>query len=145
MIIKQTDTQRLDVPGSYAELLVFYPLHRLADEVDLDNALEMMERLMLLRRPTRDQKLFRVTLATLIESYEREHHRIDLSRTDGLDVLKHLVQEHAMSAGALAEALGVSASTVYKILSGERSLTASHIALLQKHFGVEGSVFLPRP
>jgi antitoxin component HigA of HigAB toxin-antitoxin module len=59
-----------------------------------------------------------------------------------LERLKHLIEEHGMTAAELSRVLGVSRQLGPMILRGERSITAEHARALGAKFGVPAGVFI---
>ena len=80
-------------------------------------------------------------LAKLVEDYEKE--RVEAPKSRGLDMLRHLLAEHGMSAADLARLLKAHRSLGAMILRGERHLTLAHVAVLARHFAVSADLFLP--
>jgi antitoxin component HigA of HigAB toxin-antitoxin module len=62
----------------------------------------------------------------------------------GLDALRALLDEHGMSAADLARLLGVHRSMGWKLLKGERALTARYLQILSERFKVSADLFLDR-
>jgi len=59
-----------------------------------------------------------------------------------VDVLKHLLEEHALTAADLSRILGGSRNLGAMMLRGERSLTLPHIRKLSAHFKVNPQLFI---
>ncbi len=57
-------------------------------------------------------------------------------------MLKYLLDEHKVGGDGLAQILGVDRSIAYRILKGERRLTAEHVKTLGAHFSVPADLFL---
>lgn len=131
-----------DLPGRFDDLVAQMPPRAIADDIELDNALEMIDRLMATPRHTKGQAAYLETLVQLVEVYEQRHHAIDTSDLTGIDMLRYLLDENNLSATDLAHLLGIHASMGSKLLKGERKLTADHLRNLTERFGVEASVFL---
>src|SRR5262245_20792033 len=117
------------IPRKFEELNAFHTLRPIHDRIDLENAQEIVDRLALLTRPTKDQRDYLETLSTLIEKYEAENDAIDLSEVTPLDVLKQLMSSRGMNASDLGRMLG-ERSLGQKVLSGARRLSQSHIKIL---------------
>jgi HTH-type transcriptional regulator / antitoxin HigA len=132
------------MPRAFDELNALHPLRPINDEIDLKNAGEVMERLAVLNKRTRDQNDYLETLILLIEAYESDESSdaLDSSKSSGLDALKYLIKAGGMKQTDLARLLGVSPSAVSMILSGDRPITADHARTLAKHFGVSVAAFL---
>ena len=80
---------------------------------------------------------FLEVLGTLVENYEADH--VEVRGAAGKDVLKFLMEEHALTQHDLPE-IG-SQGVVSEILSGKRELNARQIKSLSKKFGVSPAVF----
>ena len=128
--------------GRFEELVRVMPPQAIADDVQLDNTIEMIDRLMTITRLTKGQERYLETLTQLVGVYESERHAIDTSGISGLDSLQYLLAENDMGGSDLAKVLGVHVSMGSKILKGERKLTVDHIRTLTGHFHVDASLFL---
>ncbi|MCI0365489.1 MAG: helix-turn-helix domain-containing protein [Phycisphaerales bacterium] len=114
----------------------------IADEIEHERTVEVIDRLMAAGRLTKDQERYLETLVQLVEVYEAAHHEIDTSDLSGLDTLKHLMDENQMSASDLARVLDVHVSMGSKILKGERALTVEHLKKLSIRFKVGADAFI---
>ena len=130
------------LPGRFEDLVRLMPPRAIADDVELENTIEMIDRLMAIPKLTRGQALYMETLTQLVRVYEAEHHAIDTAGISGLESLKHLLEANAMTGSDLARLLGVHPSMGSKILKGQRQLTADHLRKLTRRFTVEASLFL---
>jgi HTH-type transcriptional regulator / antitoxin HigA len=130
------------LPERFEGLVALMPPRAIVDDVQLENVLEMIDRLMASGRLTKGQASYLETLVQLVEVYERAHHAIESADISGLDLLRHLLDEHAMSAADLGRLLGTHPSMGSKILTGRRALTVSHIRKLAEHFKLAPAVFL---
>ncbi|KAF1054477.1 MAG: Antitoxin HigA [Stenotrophomonas maltophilia] len=77
-------------------------------------------------------------VSKLIEGYEHEH--VPIASVSGVEVLRHLMQEHRITQRDLPE-IG-SQSTVFQLLAGKRKLNLRQVQALAKRFGVNAEVFL---
>jgi HTH-type transcriptional regulator/antitoxin HigA len=130
------------LPGRFDELVRVMPPRAISDDIELDNAVEMIDRLMAIPRHTKGQAAYLETLVQLVEVYEQRHHAIDTNDLSGIDTLKYLLDENNLSASDLARLLGIHPSMGSKLLKGQRKLTTDHLRILSDRFGVEASVFL---
>lgn len=130
------------LPGRFEDLVRMMPPQAIADDVQLENTTEVIDRLMAMTKLTRGQAVYLETLTQLVEVYESHHHAIDIADISGIDSLKHLLEANGMTGSDLAHLLGMHASMGSKILNGERKLTADHLRKLTEHFRVEASLFL---
>ena len=129
------------LPESFKVLSEILPLRPIQDDVDLDNAQELADRLAVLDRRTKDQEAYLESLSILIETYEDARHQIETSDLDPLETLKFLLDQHDMNASDLGRLLG-QRQLGAKILAGDRQLSKAHIARLSAHFKVSPAVFL---
>jgi HTH-type transcriptional regulator/antitoxin HigA len=113
----------------------------LKDEVDLDNAQEITDRLAVLDQRTADQDAYLETLSVLIERYEAVHHAVETRRADPISNLRFLLRQHGMSASDLGEVLG-QRQLGSKVLKGKRQLSKAHILALCRYFKVGPGAFL---
>ncbi len=130
------------LPRSFAGLVALLPPQAILDEVQYDNTVELIDRLMAAGRLTKGQALYLETLVQLVQAYETRAHAIDTSNLTGLDALRHLLSENQFNASDLARLLGVHPSMGSKILKGERALTVDHLRTLAVRFGVRVELFL---
>ena len=139
----KTSTRALmeSIPKTFHELNALRPLMPLKDEVDLDNAQEIADRMAVIARPTADQAAYLETLSLLIERYEDMHHAIDTGKTDPIANLRFLLSQHGMNASDLGDILG-QRQLGSKVLSGTRQLSKAHIQALCRHFKVGPGAFL---
>ena len=132
--------RRTPLPKRFDELVALMPPRAIADDVALDNMIEMVDRLMVSGRLTKGQADYMETLVQLVQVYEAEHYPIQ--PVSGLELLHHLLEENGMSASDLARILGVHASMGSKILKGERSLTIEHVKKLAARFHLRADAFI---
>ncbi len=137
---RHADASKL--PGRFEDLVATMPPRAIMDDVQNDNALEMIDRLMAAGKLTKGQELYLETLVQLVRVYEAGSHAIDVSGIRGVDSLKHLLRQNGMNASDLARLLGVHASMGSKILKGDRSLTVDHLRKLSDRFKVNPTLFM---
>jgi HTH-type transcriptional regulator / antitoxin HigA len=130
------------LPGRFDELVHVMPPRAIRDDIEYDNIVDVIDRLMALGKLTKGQSVYLETLVQLVQVYEATHHGIDTSDISGLDSLKYLLRENSMSGADLARLLGVHASMGAKILRGERALTVDHIRKLATRFKVSAQLFI---
>ena len=128
------------IPQRFEELVRHMPPQAIVDDVQHDNALEMIDQLMQVSRLTRGQSLYLETWVQLVEAYEGD--AMDGSDLHGMDSLKHLLEENGLNASDLARLLGIHASMGSKILKGERALTVDHLRKLAERFKVSPALFI---
>jgi len=128
------------LPKVYGELVALLPPRPIHDEVDLANALEMIDRLAGFDLNA-DQEDYLDALSMFVEAYEAERYPVEDSDLGPLDALKALLAEHALTASDLGRLLG-NRTLGPAILAGRRSLSKAHIKKLAAHFKVEPGLFL---
>jgi HTH-type transcriptional regulator / antitoxin HigA len=137
---KLKSTARPELPRDFGDLVRLSPPVAIHDEVAYQNAQEIVDALTEIPSPSKGQLKYLDTLSVLVEAYESERHGFDPRAIAPLDVLRHLMQEHGMSASDLGRLLG-ERSLGSKILTGMRQISKSHITRLAAHFNVSPAVF----
>ena len=133
------------MPRIFSELNAMLPLRPIHDKIDLENAYEVMDRLAVINKPTKDQQDYLDTLIMLTEAFDREENESALAEADrvgGVELLNYLMENREMTQAAVAAILGVSESAVSMILKGIRSITAEHARILGAHFAVNPGAFI---
>ncbi len=130
-----------DLPKDFRALVELFPPRAIRDEVDYDNAQEVIDAMTGIAKLTAGQKEYLDTLSILFAAYEEEQHAVDTSDLTPVEVLRYLMEQHDMNASALGELLG-ERSLGSKILNGYRELSKSHIRKLVERFGVSADLFM---
>lgn len=130
------------LPKDYAGLCRMLTPRPIHDKVDLANVTEITDA-MAGHKLTPDQEDYFDLLCRLIEDYDQEHARLDMTKLTALDALQHLLDANGMSAADLARLLDVHRTLGAMILRGERQLTLAHVRTLAKRFNVSADLFLP--
>jgi len=137
----KTKTCFAALPRDYAglcRLLLPRPIH---DAVEYGNVAEMADAMALWADDfTPDQSDYFDLLCTLMEEYDAEHVRWPKLR--GVDILKHLLEQHGQTAADLSRLLGGSRNLGAMILRGDRNLTLAHVRKLAAHFKVGPQLFV---
>lgn len=129
----------------FNELNAMFPLRPIRDAVDLENAHEVMDRLAVINKPTRDQADYLDTLVLLTETFDEEENDAAIAAADkmsGLEMLKYVMENTQMTQAALARILGLTEAAVSMILRGTRSITAEHARTLGKYFKLDPGAFI---
>lgn len=126
----------------YLSLIRAFRLRPLTNSAELDRAVELVDEL--LDRPalTTTEQEYLDVLAELIEDYEDAH--IPISEANGVDVLRHLMDEHHLAQQDLVPLFGTP-SIVSEVLHGKRSLALNHIRRLSEYFHLPADVFIGPP
>jgi HTH-type transcriptional regulator/antitoxin HigA len=128
------------LPRQFDELVRLMPPRAISDDIHYADTVGMIDRLMGSGKLTAEQAAYMETLVQLVQAYEAAHCPIE--GPGGLASLRHLMDEHGMSASDLARLLGVHVSMGSKILKGDRALTVDHLKKLMERFGVRAEVFM---
>lgn len=141
MKITQSPMEFARLPKDYPGLCRLLMPRPIRDKVDLGNVVEMTDA-MAGHKLTRDQEDYFDLLCRLVEDYDREKAGVAAPEATGVDVLRHLLEEHGLSGADLSRLLGAHRTLGPMILRGERKLTVEHIRRLCVHFGVSANLFV---
>jgi antitoxin component HigA of HigAB toxin-antitoxin module len=130
------------LPKTFAGLSRMMPPMAIADDVQHENTVEMIDQLMQIDDLSSGQSTYMETLVELVEAYEARQHKIDLSDIMGAKMLRHLVNESGISATDLAKILDLHPTMGSKLIQGERRLTWDHAKILGRRFKVNPSLFM---
>jgi HTH-type transcriptional regulator/antitoxin HigA len=137
----KTKIRFADLPKDYAGLCRVLLPRPIRDKVDYDNVAEITDSMVLWHEDfTPDQRDYFDLLCTLIEDYDAEN--VKWPKVTGVDMLKHLLDEHDLAAADLSRILGGSRNLGAMILRGERNLTLAHIRKLAAYFKVSAELFV---
>jgi HTH-type transcriptional regulator/antitoxin HigA len=129
------------LPKDYASLCRVFLPRPIHDKVDYANVAEVTDAMALHQDDfTADQTDYFDLLCTLMEEYDAAN--VKWPTVQGVDVLKHLLEEHDLAAADLSRILGGSRNLGAMILRGERNLTLPHIRKLAAHFKVNAQAFV---
>jgi HTH-type transcriptional regulator/antitoxin HigA len=129
------------LPEGFESLVRLHPPAAIHDEVAYENAMDLINKLTSLARPTEGQLKYLDTLTILVERYEDETEGVEPKGVDSLSVLRFLMEDRGMSASDLGRLLG-DRSLGPKILNGDRALSKAHVKILSKHFKVGPALLL---
>jgi HTH-type transcriptional regulator / antitoxin HigA len=132
-----------DLPKDYAGLCRLHLPRPIRDRVDYANTSEVTDALAG-HDLAPDQEDYFDLLCGLIEDYDRERLGRPAHKCGGLDALRHLLDENAMTASDLARLLGVHRTLGAMILRGERQLTLAHVRILARRFKVSADLLIGR-
>ena len=140
MATRTPKAHRRDAEGRYLELVRAFPLRPLRSDDDLRRAVAMIDALTDRERLDTDEEDYLQVLATLVESYEEEHH--PLPPVSDAAMLRHLIESRDVTQAQVSAATGIAESTLSSILAGRRGISKNHIAALARYFQVSPAVFL---
>lgn len=130
-----------DFPKDYVGLCRLFLPRPIHDGVEYAAVAEVADAMALWQEDfTADQTDYFDLLCSLMEEYDAEN--VKWPRVRGVEVLKHLLAEHELTAADLSRLLGGSRNLGAMILRGERNLTLSHVRKLAAHFKVGAELFV---
>ncbi|MDI1338052.1 MAG: helix-turn-helix domain-containing protein [Lacunisphaera sp.] len=135
-----TTTPYAKIPKTYAGLMGLHLLRPVRDQVDADNAAEMID-LLAGHTLNAEQADYLDLLSDLYEKWE--HAQFPLSRATGSELLRLVLAERNEGSADLAKLLGIDVSLAYRLLRGERQLTAAQIRKVANTYGIDPGALLP--
>jgi HTH-type transcriptional regulator/antitoxin HigA len=135
-----TSTSYAKIPKTYAGLMALHLLRPLRDQVDADNAAEMID-LLAGHTLNAEQTDYLDLLSDLYEKWDST--QFPISRATGSELLRLVLAERNEGAANLAKLLGIDVSLAYRLLRGERQLTATQIRKVADTYGMDPVALLP--
>ena len=129
------------MPKDFDSLVRAYPPAAIHDNVAYENAMELVNKLTSLPKPSKGQLKYLDTLTILLERYEDETEGIAPESADATGVLRFFMEDRGMNASDLGRLLG-DRSLGPKILNGDRDLSKTHIRRLADHFHISPALLL---
>jgi HTH-type transcriptional regulator/antitoxin HigA len=128
------------IPKTYAGLMGLHLVRPIRDQVDADNAAEMIDRLAG-HALNAEQADYLDLLSDLYEKWEST--QFPSSRATGSELLRLVLTERNEGGADLARLLGIDVSLAYRLLRGERQLTAVQIRKTSVTYGIDPVALLP--
>ncbi|MBP9913688.1 MAG: helix-turn-helix domain-containing protein [Opitutaceae bacterium] len=138
--VTHTSTPYPKIPKTYAGLMGLHLLRPVRDQVDADNASEMID-LLAGHALNAEQSDYLDLLSDLYEKWE--HAQFPLSRATGSELLRLVLAERNEGSADLAKLIGIDVSLAYRLLRGERQLTAVQIRKVANAYGIDPVALLP--
>lgn len=135
-----TTTPYAKMPKTYAGLMGRHLLRPIRDQVDADNAAEMID-LLAGHALNAEQADYLDLLSDLYEKWEGT--QFPLHRATGSELLRLVLAQRNEGGADLAKLLGIDASLAYRLLRGERQLTATQIRKVADIYGIDPVALLP--
>ena len=136
----KTATPFAKIPKTYAGLMAMHMLRPIHDQVDAENAAEMID-LLAGHKLNAEQTDYLDLLSDLYEKWEST--QFPISRARGAELLRLVLTARGEKAADLAKLLGIDASLAYRLLRSERQLTAVQIRKLADRYGLDPVALLP--
>lgn len=134
-----TATPFSKIPKTYAGLMAVHLIRPIHDQVDAENAAEIID-LLAGHKLNAEQADYLDLLSDLYERWENTQFPIAAAR--GAELLRIVLAERGENGAALATLLGVDPSLAYRLLRGERQLTAVQIRTLANRYGLDAAALL---
>ncbi len=128
------------LPKTYAGLMAMHLLRPIHDQVDAENATDIID-LLAGHKLNAEQTDYLDLLSDLYEKWESAQFPISGAR--GAELLRLVLAARGEKATDLARLLGIDASLGYRLLRGERQLTAVQIRKLADSYGLDPAALLP--
>ena len=129
-----------ETQDTYLTLIRTCPLRPLRSETDLDEAMAILDVLVVKDALSTAEADYLAVLSDLVEQYEAAAHPIPPASDAAL--LQHLLEAQEVTPVAVARATGIDAATLAAVLAGTHHLTREHIGTLARYFQVSPSVFV---
>jgi len=123
---------------SYLELVMAFPLSSIRSEEHLEEAQQVMDRLLAQGELDCGEEMYLDALSDLVAAFEDEHHPIEPA--SDADMLRHLMDAKGVNQAQLSRDAEIAKSTVSEILAGKKSFTRKIIRKLADYFSVDVSV-----
>lgn len=128
------------IPKTYAGLMAVHMVRPIHDQVDAENAAEMLD-LLAGHKLNAEQSDYLDLLSDLYEKWENA--QFPIHRARGPELLRLALAARGESARHLATLLRIDVSLAYRLVRGERRLTAAQISRLAEHYSLDPSALLP--
>jgi HTH-type transcriptional regulator/antitoxin HigA len=139
-IVKAT-ARKFDL-SKYMRLVRQVPLVPIVNEQQLDQAIQMVNRLVDVRWKrdrTREEDAYLEVLSHLIAKYEDVAYPVQ--SVDDSALLAHLLEARGETQAALARGVGIAESTISEVLRGKRRFTRTQIGKVATWFKVSPELF----
>jgi len=129
-----------ETQDTYLTLIRTCPLRPLRSEADLDEAMTILDALVVKDALSAAEADYLAVLSDLVEQYEAEAHPIPPA--SDAELLQHLLEAQSVTPREVAQATGMDMATLAAVLAGIRHLTREQIGQLARYFQVSPSVFV---
>ncbi len=128
-----------ELTQTWHKLQSIVPVHAIYTESEYNQAIETINRLLDITQDDETHPLYNLLdmLSIFVEDYEEQHHPIP--DVTGIDVLKYLMDEHALTLSSFPE-IG-NEHVVSNLLTGQQALSVGNIRFLSKRFGLSPATF----
>jgi HTH-type transcriptional regulator / antitoxin HigA len=138
--MRRSRISQSELSGSFESLCAMHWPRPIHDDVDYENASEIVAQLAAMKKRTTGQEEYLETLTMLIEKYDRENLPA-LEVQEPVKVLKYLMEGLKMSASDLGRILG-NRTLGPAIIRGDRKISKANAIKLGNHFKLSPAIFL---
>jgi HTH-type transcriptional regulator / antitoxin HigA len=131
---------RIAAKRSYRELVHEFPPRKITEKRLLNATYAVIDKLMSIKKPSKDQLEYLDLLASLVQEYEVVDSPAPAVSLPNL--LSHLIEAKGVTQSDVARATGVASSTLSEVLANRRSLSIANIKKLAAYFRVPTTVFV---
>lgn len=129
-----------ETQDTYLTLIRTCPLRPLRSEADLDEAMAILDALVVKDALSAAEADYLAVLSDLVEQYEAEAHPIPPA--SDAELFQHLLEAQSVTPREVAQATGMDMATLAAVLAGTRHLTREQIGQFARYFQVSPSVFV---
>src|SRR4051794_23360855 len=122
---------------SYLELLRTLPLSSIRSDQHLDEAQQVMDKLLAKSQLDDGEQMYLDALSDLVGVYEDVHHAI--GPASDADMLRHLLEAKGVTQAQLSQKTGIAKSTISEVLGGKKPFSRQMIRKLADYFHVDKS------
>jgi HTH-type transcriptional regulator/antitoxin HigA len=123
---------------SYLELVLAFPLASIQSDEHLEEAQQVMDRLLAKVRFDQGEEMYLDALSDLVVAYEHEHYAIEPA--SDADMLRHLMEAKGVTQVQLHRDTGIAKSTISEVLAGKKLFSRQMIRKLAGYFKMDVSV-----
>jgi HTH-type transcriptional regulator/antitoxin HigA len=138
MAIKAKFNLKKATRDSYLELVTAFALASLKSNEHLQEAQNVMDRLLAKGELDAGEELYLDALSDLVAAYEDVHHAVELA--SDADMLRHLMDAKGVTQAQLRRDTMLSKSTISEVLAGKKPFSRQMMRKFADYFNVDVSV-----
>jgi HTH-type transcriptional regulator/antitoxin HigA len=135
MTVKTKFSLKGAIRDSYLELVTAFPLASIKSDEQLQEAQQVMDRLLAQGELDEGREMYLDALSDLVASYEDEHYPIKPASDE--EMLRHLMEARGVTQAQLSRETGIPKSTISEILAGKKPFSRQVIGKLADYFKVD--------
>ncbi len=123
---------------AYLELVHAFPLASIKSEDQLEQAQNVMDRLLAKGKLAGGEEMYLDALSELVAAYEDDHHGIEPA--SDAEMLQHLLEAKGITQAQLSRDTLIPKSTISEVLAGKKPFSRQLIRKLADYFKVDVTV-----